>query len=116
MANAGSFNLEIGRFNRKFLQQAQRSAEDLTDEVVAEAKRIAPVDTGHYKGTIRKDRAFSLAGAVAALFGRGQGVWSFYVISDAEYAEALELGHSDQAPHGVFSVAASTVRARYGLR
>lgn len=125
MAVPGSFNLQLERFTRNFLRQAGESAESLTDQIVVEAKRIAPVGRyppssgrtgGTYRASIRKERQLSLSGLVGAAFGRGQGIHSYFVVSDVPYAEALELGHSKQAPHGVFSVATATVRSRYGLR
>ena len=115
MAVAGSFNLQLQRISRRYIEQAQTSAEELAQEIVVEAKLIAPVDTGTYRSSIEARPVFSLTGALASLFGAGQGAWTWHVVSDVPYAEALELGHSRQAPSGVFGVAASTVRARRGL-
>ena len=117
MAAPGSFDLQLRRFGRDVVRQTQASIESFADEVVAEAIRIAPVgETGNYRASIRKDKSFSVLGAIGGLVGIGQGAWSWYIISDVPYATRLEHGHSKQAPNGVFGVAVTAVRSRYGLR
>lgn len=112
MAVPGSFGLRLNRLARGYLEEGEKSAERFTDEIVAEAKRIAPVDTGEYRADIQKRRDFSLVGTALSLVGVGQGSWNWSVISTKPYAERLELGWSKQAPRGVFGIASATVRAR----
>ncbi|AMW13316.1 hypothetical protein A4E84_29770 [Streptomyces qaidamensis] len=66
--NSG-WELEIQR-------EADRKAEQITEEVAEDARRLAPVDTGHLRASIRPE--------------------GNRVIAEADYASHVELGTEEQ--------------------
>ncbi|MFD5711326.1 HK97-gp10 family putative phage morphogenesis protein [Streptomyces pharetrae] len=55
---------------------AERKAEEIAEEVAKDARRLAPVDTGHLRASIRTE--------------------GNQVIAEADYAAYVELGTEDQ--------------------
>ncbi len=77
----------------------------------------SPVDTGNY----RRNNHFSIGKPNFMVIVGGSGgqpkagnFCKYFISNGIEYGEAIENGHSEeQAPKGVYGVAATAVRARY---
>ena len=87
----------------------------------------SPVDEGTYRGNHRIsinapdgnwDNTHDVSGVLT--MNKGYGVSSksklgdlVYIQNNLPYAMALEVGHSQQAPHGVYSVTFAAVSEKY---
>jgi hypothetical protein len=108
------------------LDDFERDAEDVIKKSIlishGTITTLSPVDSGRYKGShfiskgiesndIAPDGKTNYSGDVAERAGEARRVkpkletMSWFVTNNLEYAEALEGGHSDQAPNGVYTPA-----------
>lgn len=117
----------------KWIDQVESGLTDVVqifgEKVHAALVDIAPVDTGRFKGnmqiTANKPPLYALnqydkdgektkaegKRALYALLHGGGAVKSIYFSNMLIYANALEYGHSKQAPEGVFGIVAIRLRS-----
>lgn len=131
MANYGirEFNENLGRWSDAAGDGLKECVEIMGEKIITDLVRIAPVDTGRFRGNMQvtankpplyalnrydKDGGKTIAEGVRAVHGlmRGGGaVRSLYFSNMLIYANALEYGHSKQAPTGVFGVVAVKLKS-----
>lgn len=136
-----SFSLNIAKFVEKTKTKADLVLKSVGFEALSAVVVRSPVDTGFFRASWRvgiNDVDLSTPGspgrtkaerdAVRSVLGAGGGVAAvgtgaakiaeakfgdtINITNNVEYAEALENGHSGQAPAGVLKVAFEEVRLR----
>ena len=70
----------------------------VSQDTIAEAKRITPVRSGRAKRSWKKVKT---------------GKYSFEVVNRVPYAERLDAGYSKQAPRGITRPASKAVARKY---
>lgn len=114
----GSFALDLSKFQIKTEKQLSQVVRKAALELFTMIVTRAPVDTGRFKANNQIDLNAIGGGSVlefdkggAVTIGRERGKLSSYALGDTifiynnvAYALALEYGHSDQAPAGVFRI------------
>ena len=129
-------NYSIRQFNgdvNKWIEQVESGLNDVLlifcEKVHGALVDAAPVDTGRFKGNMQitankpplyalnqydKDGADTKAEGRRALYAMlhgGGAIRSIYFSNMLIYANALEYGHSKQAPAGVFGIVAVRLRS-----
>jgi hypothetical protein len=114
----------IAQIESNLTKQARIIAMALLSEVVLRS----PVDTGRFRGnttisigapvfantdTMDKNGASTISAGQTVLSGL-KPYTVIYLQNNLPYAEKLELGHSKQAPSGIFGLAFAGVAAAYG--
>jgi hypothetical protein len=96
-----SIRLNPGAVRAELSRLSLRNVSDVADQVEAQAKILAPVQTGHLRASIRKVPVFSVRGP------------TFRVEATASYAPFVE---NDTAPHIIRPRRAQVLRFRVGGR
>jgi hypothetical protein len=96
-----SIRLNPGAVRAELSRASLRNVSDVADQVEAQAKILAPVQTGHLRASIRKIPVFSIRGP------------AFRVEATAAYAPFVE---NDTAPHIIRPRRAQVLRFRVGGR
>ena len=96
-----SIRLNPGAVRAELSRASLRNVSDVADQVEAQAKILAPVQTGHLRASIRKIPVFSIRGP------------AFRVEATASYAPFVE---NDTAPHIIRPRRAQVLRFRVGGR
>lgn len=130
-------NYQVRKFHgdiSRWIMRTQKGLEDVVREFVksvhAELVKTSPVDTGRFRAnwqitynhvplyalneydkTGEKTIASGVRIANALPLGRGGAVTSIYFSNMLIYANALEYGHSRQAPAGVLGLVAIRLRS-----
>lgn len=121
------FNKDTTRFiNRVEGEEVGKRVRVITLDLFARFRRLSPVDTGRYRaawniGIMQPDPSVPAKGKrvqpKAAPYARLNRLPKFpvvYITNNLPYAQALEDGHSGQAPSGVLREGLS--QAGYGRR
>lgn len=104
-------------FSKVVIQRADKLTKDVAKEALIQVITRSPVDTGAYRGnhrvaidhidlmTDKSDTSSPLAMGLG-IIESGAGIGKIlYISNNLEYAPALENGHSQQAPYGVYTLA-----------
>ncbi len=118
---AGSFEIDIAKFVAKANGNVNLVIRKISLDIFSRVILKSPVDTGRFRGNWQvgigsmpsgtlsvndKDGSMAMGKVTAALLGQG-GQFSaragdvIYLVNNLAYAQALEYGHSKQAPNGM---------------
>lgn len=114
-----------------FVRQVERDLTERMQEIVLDAFgmiiRLSPVDTGAFRGNNRlsigaPSDSYDLSATGTENERQAQATMQAlrvpftvaYITNNLPYAEKLESGSSQQAPAGVYAVAANSLREKYG--
>ena len=111
------FNRDLNALMRKHIKQANRIKQKVAFDILQQLIERSPVDTGFFRANwlvslhqpadelvgeegrpVGVSMTVGRGGAVIALAKLGDDIW---FSNNVPYAEALEAGHSGQAPAGV---------------
>lgn len=124
----GSFTLDLTRFKQKTEQQMSQKVRDIVLDLYSRIVVRSPVDTGRY----RANHSISLhslpagaviefeAGGTVSVHDKGQVLAAYklgdtiFLFNNVEYALALEYGHSQQAPQGVYRISVQDIVSHFG--
>lgn len=119
----GSFAIDIRKFGQKTEEQAEAVMRKIALELFKRIVQRSPVDTGRFRANNQIDlntlpgdalMEFDKNGA-ATIRGAGGKVARYnlndtiFLYNNVAYAAALEYGHSDQAPQGVYRVSVQDI-------
>ena len=117
-----SFKADLDKFMKvEVITAHTENVEQVEDYVYNQVVAKSPVKSGAYRANHNRtsnspDYSFSkskTSGREPAPTGGKFPV--FYVANGAPYAKRLEEGHSQQAPGGIYGLAANSAKAKFGL-
>jgi len=120
---AGSFTLDLSRFRIKTEEQMSKVVRKICLELFTLVVRRSPVDTGRFRAnnqislnSLPTDAVLAFDKQGGMTIARESGKTAAYKFGDTvfiynnvAYALALEYGHSQQAPAGVYRVSVQTI-------
>lgn len=124
----GSFTVDLTRFKLKTEQQMSQVVRKIVLDLHTRLVMRSPVDTGRFRAnnsvslnalpsdaTLELDKSggvtISRAGGAIAAYKLGDTI---FLYNNVEYALALEYGHSQQAPQGVYRVSVQDIVSHFG--
>lgn len=115
----GSFSVTLKGFATASIEAYRKAARAITIEAFGRVLTMSPVDTGRFRANWGVNINSPYSGVDAAgVTGNGMGTvskWdakgSIYLCNNLSYANALEDGHSKQAPIGMVKVTVVEMQA-----
>jgi hypothetical protein len=111
-----SFSIDMAKFGAKTIKKMRLAARRIALDVFGRVIKRTPVDTGRLRGNWQTTVARPAEGEVDVR-GRAQtrdearvitdlwgGEGSVFLTNNLPYAEAIEMGHSQQAPSGMVRI------------
>lgn len=121
-----TFKLELDRAWKEVEAEVQKKVREIALYTLSGVVKMSPVDTGRFRGNWsvsinRQDvSTYDTRGGQASMSRGMKAIGSypktlpdFYIQNNLPYAEALENGHSKQAPAGMVAVTLANVAAKY---
>lgn len=124
----GSFTIDLARFKMKTEEQMSQVVRKIVLDLHARIVMRSPVDTGRFRANnsvslnaLPLDAVLEFDKAGGVTIGKAGGAIAAYKLGDTiflynnvEYALALEYGHSQQAPTGVYRISVQDIVSHFG--
>lgn len=124
----GSFSHDLRRFRSNTEKKLDMIVRKIVFDVYRRIVKRSPVDTGRFRAnnqislnSLPPDSVFQFGKNRGAILRKGQDVLKAFELGDTVfiynnvvYALALEYGHSQQAPEGIYRISVQELMAHIG--